>query len=67
MITALIYLAIEIIVLGVVIWLLLYLIDNLGVPEPFHRVGRIVIIVVGVLILILVLLTFIGIETPVLR
>jgi hypothetical protein len=32
MITALIYLAIEIIVLGVVIWLLLYLIDNLGVP-----------------------------------
>lgn len=60
MITSLIYLVIYMIVIGIVIWLLLYLVDNVPIPEPFHRVARIVIMVVGVLVVILLLLQFVG-------
>jgi len=59
MIAGLIHLVIYIIVIGIIVWLLLWLIDNVPVPEPFHRVARIVIIVVGVLVLILALLNFV--------
>jgi hypothetical protein len=61
MITSLVMFVIYLLVLGVVCWLLLYLNDTLPVPEPFHRVIRIVIIVFGVLILILLLLGLIGV------
>jgi hypothetical protein len=43
MITALIYLVIYIIILGVVTWLLLWVIDQIPIVEPFHRVARVVI------------------------
>ena len=59
MIAALIHLVIYVVIIGVIIWLLLFLIDNVPLPEPFNRVARVVIIVVGVLILILALLNFI--------
>jgi hypothetical protein len=42
-------------------WLLTYLIDVIPLPEPFHRVARIAILVIGVLIVILLLLQFIGV------
>ena len=64
MIASLIYLVIYIVVLGLVLWLLIFLLDNLQVPEPFHRVGRVVVIVIGVLILILLLLRFAGFYEP---
>ena len=64
MIAALVYLAIYIVVLGVIVWLLLYVIDQVQLAEPFHRVARVVIIVLGVLILILLLLRFFGVDTP---
>ena len=60
MITALVYLAIYIVVTGIVVWLLLYLIDSIPVPEPFHRVARVAVKVIGVLIVILLLLQFVG-------
>jgi len=60
MITSLVYLVIYILVIGVVIWLLLYLIDNVPLPDPFHRIARVVIMVVGVLVVILLLLQFVG-------
>jgi hypothetical protein len=56
----LIHLVIYIIVVGIIIWLLLYLIDHVPLPEPFNRVARVVILVVGVLCLILILLNFVG-------
>jgi hypothetical protein len=61
MIASLIYLVIYLIVIGLVIWLLTYLIDVIPLPEPFHRVARIAILVIGVLIVILLLLQFIGV------
>jgi cytochrome c biogenesis protein CcdA len=59
MIAGLIHLVIYLIILGVIIWLLLWLIDNVPLPEPFNRVARVVVIVIGVLVLILALLNFI--------
>jgi hypothetical protein len=60
MIASLVGLVIYLIVVGLIIWLLLYLIDIIPLPEPFHRVARIAIMVIGVLIIILLLLQFIG-------
>jgi uncharacterized protein YhhL (DUF1145 family) len=61
MIEGLIYLVIYVIVIALVIWLLLWLIEQLPLPEPFGRVARIVLLVVGILIVILLLLQFAGI------
>jgi hypothetical protein len=64
MVTALVYFTIYVIVLGLVIWLLLYVIDAVPLPDPFNRVARVCIIVIGVLILILLLLNLIGLGPP---
>lgn len=64
MIESLVYLVIAIIVLGLVVWLLLYVIDAVGLPEPFRKVARAVILVVGVLIVILLLLNLVGVAPP---
>ena len=61
MIGSLIYLVIYLIVIGLIIWLLTYLIDAIPLPEPFNRVARVAILVVGVLIVIVLLLQFAGI------
>lgn len=60
MIESLVYLVIYLIVIGIVIWLLTYLIDAIPLPEPFNRVARIAILVIGVLIVIVLLLQFAG-------
>lgn len=59
MISTLVSLVIYILVLGLVAWLLLYIIDFVPVPEPFNRVAKIVIMIVCVLILILLLLSLV--------
>ena len=51
---------ISIIVVGVIVWLLLYLIDYVGLPEPFNKVAKIIVVVIAVVWLISVLLPFIG-------
>lgn len=63
MITALVHLVIYLVVIGIIVWLLLYLIDVIPLPEPFNRVARICIIVLSVLIVILLLLQFIGVDS----
>jgi hypothetical protein len=60
MISGLIVLVIYIIVVALVLWLLNYLVDAIPIQEPFRRVAKIAILVVGVLIVILLLLNFIG-------
>jgi len=60
MIEGLIHLVIYLIVIGVIIWLLTYLVDAVPLPEPFARVAKVVILVVGILIVILLLLQFAG-------
>jgi uncharacterized membrane-anchored protein len=61
MITGLITLVIYIVVLALVLWLLRYLIDAIPMDEPIRRVAHIAILVVGVLIIILLLLQFVGV------
>lgn len=60
MIAALIYFVIYLVIIGLVIWLLVYMVGAIGLPEPIHRVARIAIIVIGTLIVILLLLNLIG-------
>ena len=58
----LIALLITILVIGLVCWLILYVIDQLPLPPPFHQVARIIVIVVAVLLLIRVLLSVSGVS-----
>jgi len=59
-IEGLVELVIYLAVVGGILWLLLWLINYVGLPEPFAKVVKIIIMVVGVLILINVLLGFAG-------
>ena len=61
----LVELVIYLAIVGGVLWLLLWLIGYIGLPEPFAKVAKIIIMVVGVLILINVLLGFAG--SPIIR
>ena len=68
MITTLVYFVLYVLVIGLICWLLLYLNDAIPIPEPFHRVVRIAVLVVGVFILIFMLLGLIdGTGVPRLR
>jgi len=49
-----------IIVVGVIFWLLIWLIGYCKLPEPFNKIARILIAVVAVVILINILLGFTG-------
>ena len=56
----LVELVIYLAIVGGILWLLLWLVSYIGLPEPFAKVAKIIIMVVGVLILINVLLGFAG-------
>jgi uncharacterized membrane protein len=56
----LVELVIYLAIVGGILWLLLWLVGYIGLPEPFSKVAKIIIMVVGVLILINVLLGFAG-------
>jgi len=56
MIGTLVYLVMYLMVVGLICGLLLYLNDAIPVPEPFHRVVRVAVLVIGVLIVIFLLL-----------
>ena len=60
MLSALIGLVIYLVIIGVIAWLLLYLIDNVPILAPFGAVARTVILVVCVLLAIMLLLNFAG-------
>lgn len=64
MITALVYMVIYLIVVGLICWLLLVLVDTVPLSEPFARVLRVLIMAIGIIIAILVLLNFIGVTPP---
>jgi preprotein translocase subunit SecE len=60
MITSLVYLVVYICVVALIIYLLNYLIDAV-LQEPFHRVAKIALMVISVLIVIVLLLNFVGV------
>jgi hypothetical protein len=49
-----------VIAIGLVCWLLWFLIGYIGLPEPFNKVARVIVMVVAVLFLINVILTLAG-------
>ena len=66
MVTSLVMLIIWIVVVGIIISLLIYLVDHLGFIDPtFRQIARALILVVGVLVVILLLLNFLGVLGPV--
>ena len=60
MIGALINLIVYLLVVGILIWLVLYVVDNIPLPEPFNRVVRVAVVVLGVLIIVLMILQLMG-------
>lgn len=51
---------ISLIVVGLIAWLLYFLIDYVAVPEPINKILRVVLMIVIVIILINFLLSLIG-------
>lgn len=59
-VNGLIYLVIYAIVLGLIFYLLKWLIDYINPPEPFKKVANVALVVIGVLICIALLLSLVG-------
>ena len=64
--SSLMHILIQLIVIGLVCWLLWWLIGYIGLPEPFNKVARVLIAVVAVFFLINVVLGLGG-GTPLVR
>ena len=56
----LIHAVVYLIVLGLVFWLLHWLLGQIAIPEPFNKVARVVLAVAAVLVVIGVLMSLIG-------
>ena len=56
-----VYIVVLLIVAGLIFWLLSWLIDYVGLPEPFHKVARVVLAVAAVLVVIAALLHLVGV------
>ena len=64
MVTSLIYLIIYLIIVGLIFWGLLYAVNEIPMQPAIKQVARVVITVVGVLIVVLLLLQFLGVVGP---
>jgi hypothetical protein len=64
--SAVAYLVVYLIVGGLIFWLLWWLLNYLNPPEPFKKVGTVILAVLGVLVCIGVLLSLVG-YGPVIR
>ncbi|MBR0731633.1 hypothetical protein JQ595_23090 [Bradyrhizobium japonicum] len=60
MLEGLIYLVINIVVVGLVIWLLRFLIELNPLGGPLRRVANVAVVVMGVLIIVMLLMNFVG-------
>ena len=63
MIPALINLIVWLLIIGILYWLVVWLVDTLPIPDPPGRIIKIGVMVVMVLVVILLLLNLIGVET----
>jgi len=59
-ISGLVWTVVMLIVVGLIFWLLSWLIDYTAPPEPFRKVARVVLAVGAVLVIICVLLSLLG-------
>lgn len=60
MVEGLLGLVIYLVVVGLILWLLMYIVDTVPLFEPFRQVARVIIMVIGALILIYLLLGMLG-------
>jgi hypothetical protein len=60
MIGTLIVLVVYVVILGLVLWLLHYLVNSLPMFEPFRQIANIIITVIGVIALIFILMSIVG-------
>jgi len=51
---------VQIVVLGLILWLLLWFIGYIGLPEPFNNIAKVLIALVAVIYLINLLLSISG-------
>jgi hypothetical protein len=58
-------LVVTILIVGLIVWLLLYVIDLIPLPAPFGQIARAVVIVIAVIWLIKILLAVTGIHLAV--
>jgi len=59
-VSGLVSLAVTLLVIGVVVWLINYAVDNLPIADPIGRVIKVAAMVIGLLIVVLALLQFAG-------
>jgi hypothetical protein len=62
MIEGLIGLLVLIIIVGIVAWLVIWLIDTIPLPAPFGQIARVLVILIAVLIILYRALPLIGIS-----
>jgi amino acid transporter len=60
MISALITLIVYLLILGILIWLVYYVVDAIPLPEPINRIVKLAVVVVCALIVIVLLLNLLG-------
>jgi len=63
MIGALITLIIYLLVLGLLYWLVIYVLDTIPIPDPPNRIIKIALMVLMVLIVVVLLLNMLGVGT----
>ena len=49
-----------IIIIGLIFWLLHWAIGAIGIPEPFHKIARAILIIAAVIIIINLLFALVG-------
>lgn len=63
MIGSLITLIIVALVIGILLWLVIWIVDSIPIPDPPGRIVKIAATVVAVIMIIVLLLNFAGIDT----
>lgn len=61
MVESLISLLILVLVVGIIVWLALWAISELGVPDPFNRIARVLVILIACLIILYRALPLVGV------
>jgi hypothetical protein len=61
MISALITLIVYLLVLGLLYWLVIYVLDTIPIPDPPNRIIKIALMVLMVLVIIVLLLNMLGV------
>jgi hypothetical protein len=60
MIASLITLIIYLLILGIVLWLVYYVVDAIPLPEPINKIVKLAVVVLACLVIIVLLLQMVG-------